>query len=44
MNLFALSVEDDVVEWYFDLDDDSYKTLIEFLEGFKNKWGANKEP
>ena len=27
MKLFALSLEDDVEEWYLDLDDDSYKTL-----------------
>ena len=44
MKLFALSLEDDVEEWYFDLDDDSYKTLSEFLEGFKKKWGEKKEP
>ena len=44
MNLFSLSLEDDVVEWYFDLGDDSYKTLSEFLEGFKRKWGEKKEP
>ena len=31
MKLFSLSLEDDVVEWYFDLGDDSYKTLSEFL-------------
>ena len=30
MNLFALSLEDDAEEWYFDLDDYSYKTLSEF--------------
>ena len=34
MTLFSLSLEDDVEEWYFDLDDGSYKTLSEFLEGF----------
>ena len=44
MKLFALSLEDDAEEWYFDLDDDSYKTLSEFLEGYKNKWGENKKP
>ena len=43
MTLFALSLEDDVEEWYFDLDDGSYKTLSEFLEGFKKKWGEKKE-
>ena len=43
MNLFSLSLEDDAVEWYLDLGDDSYKTLSEFLEGFKNKWGEKKE-
>ena len=42
--LFALSLEDDAEEWYFDLDDDSYKTISEFLEGFKKKWGEKKEP
>ena len=42
MNPFALSLEDDAVEWYFDLGDDSYKTLSEFLEGFKKKWGKRK--
>ena len=42
MKLFALSLEDDAVEWYFDLGDDSYKTLSEFLEGFKKKWGKRK--
>ena len=44
MNLFALSLEDDAMEWYSDLGDDSYKTLNEFLEGFKKKWGEKKEP
>ena len=44
MKLFALSLEDDVEEWYFGLDDYSYKTLSEFLEGFKKKWGEKKEP
>ena len=44
MKLFALSLEDHVEERYFDLDDDSYKTLSEFLKGFKKKWGEKKEP
>ena len=44
MTLFVLSLEDDAEEWYFDLDDDSYKTLSGFLEGFKKKWGEKKEP
>ena len=44
MKLFALSLEDDAAEWYSDLGDDSYKTLIEFLEGFNKKWGEKKEP
>ena len=44
MKLFALSLEDDAEEWYYNLDDDSYKTLNEFLAGFKNKWGEKKEP
>ena len=39
MNLFSLSLEDDSKEWYFDLDDDSYKTLSEFQDSFRNKWG-----
>ena len=42
MKLFVLSLEDDAEEWYLDLDDDSYKTLSEFLEGFKKKWGERK--
>ena len=42
MKLFALSLEDDAVEWYFDLGDDSYKTLSKFLEGFRKKWGEKK--
>ena len=44
MKLFALSLGDDAVEWYSDLGDDSYKTLNEFLEGFKKKWREKKEP
>ena len=44
MNLFALSLKDDAIEWYSNLGDDSYKTLSEFLEGFKKKWGEKKEP
>ena len=44
MNLFDLSLEYDAKEWYLDLDDDSYKTLSEFLQGFKKKWGEKKEP
>ena len=44
MKLFALSLEDDVGEWYLDLDDDSYKTLSEFQNGFRKKWGEKKEP
>ena len=42
MNLFALSLEDDVSEWYSYLGDDSYKTLNEFLEGFKKKCGGEE--
>ena len=42
MNLFAFSLEDDVVEWYTELGDDSYKTLNEFLEGFKKKMGGKE--
>ena len=42
--LFALSLEDDAVEWYENLSDDSYKTLNEFLAGFKKRWGGKKEP
>ena len=44
MKLFALSLEDDVAEWYENLGDDLYKTLSDFLEGFKKKWGEKKEP
>ena len=44
MKLFALSLEDDAEEWYLDLDDDSYKTLSEFQDGFRKKWGEKKEP
>ena len=44
MNLFDLSLEEYVGEWYLDLADNSYKTLNEFLEGFKKKWGEKKEP
>ena len=29
---------------YLDLDDDSYKTLSEFQDGFRKKWGEKKEP
>ena len=42
MKLFALSLADDAAEWYFNLGDDSYKMLSEFLVGFKNKWGGRK--
>ena len=31
IKLFALSLEDDAMEWYGDLGDDSYKNLNEFL-------------
>ena len=44
MKLFPLSLEDDAGEWYLDLDDDSYKNLSEFQDGFKKKWGEKKEP
>ena len=44
MKLFDLSLEDDAAKWYFDLGDDSYKTLSEFLEVFMKKWGEKKEP
>ena len=44
MNLFALSLEDDAAKWYEELGDYSYKTLNEFLEVFKKKWGERKEP
>ena len=30
MKLFALSLEEDVGDWYLDLDDNTYKTLDEF--------------
>ena len=42
MKLFVLALEDDAAEWYENLGDDSYKTLNEFLEGFKKKWGEKK--
>ena len=44
MKLFALSLTEDTGEWYLDLADNSYKTLDEFLDGFKKKWGEKKEP
>ena len=44
MKPFPLSLEDDVEEWYPELDDDSYKTLSEFQDGFRKKWGEKKEP
>ena len=44
MKLFALSLENDAAEWYENLGDDSYKTLNEFLAGFKKKWAEKKEP
>ena len=44
MKLFALSLEDDVGEWYLDLADNSYKTLSEFRDGFRKKWAEKKEP
>ena len=44
MKLFALSLEDDAAERYENLGDDLYKTLSDFLEGFKKKWGEKKEP
>ena len=44
MKLFALSLEDDVEEWYLNLDDGSYKTLSEFQDDFRMKWGENKAP
>ena len=39
MNLFALSTEDGVADWYMDLSDNLYKTLDEFLIVFKEKLG-----
>ena len=44
MKLFALSLTEDVEEWYLDLADNSYKTLSEFRDGFRKKWGEKKEP
>ena len=44
MKIFALSLEDDAEEWYLDLNDDPYKTLSEFQDGFRKKWGEKKEP
>ena len=44
MKLFALSLEEDAGEWYLDLADNSYATLKDFLDGFREKWGENKEP
>ena len=44
MKIFALYLEDDAGEWYLDLDDNTYKTLGEFQDGFKKKWGEKKEP
>src|SRR5713226_3917471 len=44
MKLFDLFLKDDVEEWYLDLDDDSYKTLSEFQDGFRKNWGEKKEP
>ena len=42
MKLFSLSLEDDAEEWYLDLDDDSYKNISEFQDGFRKKWGEKK--
>ena len=44
MKLFALSLEEEAAEWYLDLENNSYATLKDFLDGFKEKWGENKEP
>ena len=44
MKPFGLSLEDYSGERYLDLDDNSYKTLDEFLNGFKKKQGEKKEP
>ena len=44
MKLFTLSLEEDAGEWYLDLADNSYKTLREFRDGFRKKWGDKKEP
>ena len=41
---FALSLEDDAGEWYLELANNSYKTLSEFQDGFRKKWGEKKEP
>ena len=43
MKVFALSLEEDAREWYLDLANNSYKTLDEFLDGLKKKWGEKKE-
>ena len=43
MKLFSLSLEDDATEWYENLGDDSYKTLNEFLVGFKYWEGVSKK-
>ena len=40
MKLFALSLEKEAGEWYLDLENNSYATLKDFLDGFREKWGG----
>ena len=44
MKLFDLSLVEEVGEWYLNFENNSYATLKDFLDGFREKWGENKEP
>jgi hypothetical protein len=43
MKLFVLSLEEDALDWYEDMPDNTFKTLKELLDAFTEKWGEKKD-
>jgi hypothetical protein len=43
MKLFVLSLEEDALDWFMDLDDNKIKTIKEFIDAFVERWGDRKE-
>ena len=42
-NLFFLSLEEDPLNWFMDLDDNKVKTIKELIDAFAERWGNRKE-
>jgi hypothetical protein len=43
MKLFVLSLEEDALDWFMELDDNKVKTIKELIDAFAERWGDRKE-